>query len=235
MHYYQFNIGDYASHTAHLDPIEDIAYRRMLDWCYTHETSLPQDVESISRLIRMREYAPAIRDVLNEFFERTEDGWFSSRVQREIDHYKAKIEQASKAGKASAERRLNGRSTGVQPTNNQEPITKNHKPRTKNYIKGEVVTRPEFVDDEIWKDFLKHRKAKNAQVTDRVIDEITKQAQIAGWTLEDALKETVVRNWQTFKADWIKDAGKAMSKQQALEARNDEVARQWLASKRNQT
>lgn len=98
-----------------------------------------------------------------------------------------------------------------------------------------TVSRPEFVDEEIWKDFLKHRKAKNAQVTDRVIDEITKQAQIAGWTLEDALKETVVRNWQTFKADWIKDAGKAMSKQQALEARNDEVARQWLASKRNQT
>lgn len=128
MHYYQFNIGDYASHTNHLDPIEDIAYRRMLDWCYTHEKPLPKDVGEISRLIRMRDHGAAIRDVLNEFFEPTENGWFSSRVQREIDHFRTKVEQASKAGKASAERRLNGRSTDVQPTNNQEPITNNHKP-----------------------------------------------------------------------------------------------------------
>lgn len=28
MHYYNFHIGDYASHTRHLSPIEDIAYRR---------------------------------------------------------------------------------------------------------------------------------------------------------------------------------------------------------------
>lgn len=194
MHYYQFNIGDYASHTAHLDPIEDIAYRRMLDWCYTHETPLPVDVDSIARLIRMRDHSIAIHDVLNEFFERTGDGWFSSRVQREIDHYRAKVEQASRAGKASAERRLNGRSTDVQPTNNQEPITKNHKPN---------IETPVGVSEEVWQDFIKHRKAKKAQLTDRVINEIAKQAQIAGWTLEDALKETVVRNWQSFKASWV--------------------------------
>ena len=34
MHFYQFNIGDYASHTRHLNPIEDIAYRRLLDIYY---------------------------------------------------------------------------------------------------------------------------------------------------------------------------------------------------------
>jgi uncharacterized protein YdaU (DUF1376 family) len=128
MHYYQFNIGDYSSHTNHLDPLEDIAYRRMLDWYYTHETPLPSDVQEIARYIRMRDNAATIRDVLNEFFELTEDGWFSARVQREIDHYRTKIEQASKAGKASAERRFNARSTDVQPTNNQEPLTNNQEP-----------------------------------------------------------------------------------------------------------
>ena len=128
MHYYQFNIGDYSSHTNHLDPLEDIAYRRMLDWYYTHETPLPSDVQEIARYIRMRDDAATIRDVLNEFFELTEEGWFSARVQREIDHYRTKVEQASKAGKASAERRFNARSTDVQPTNNQEPLTNNQEP-----------------------------------------------------------------------------------------------------------
>jgi uncharacterized protein YdaU (DUF1376 family) len=112
----------------------------MLDWCYIHETPLPLDVESISRLIRMRDHKAAIRDVLNEFFEKMDDGWFSSRVQREIDHYRTKVEQASKAGKASAERRLNKRSTDVQPTNNQEPITINQEPITN--LEVAKATRP---------------------------------------------------------------------------------------------
>ena len=208
MHYYQFNIGDYASHTSHLDPIEDIAYRRMLDWLYTHETPLPLDVQEIARFIRMRDHASAIRDVVNEFFEKTENGWVSSRVQREIAHYKSKIEQASRAGKASAERRSNARSTDVQPTNNQEPITNNHKPNKT----ATAVATPVGVSEEVWQDFLKHRRAKKAQVTTRVIDEIAKQAQMANWSLEEALKETVVRNWQSFKAEWVKNKDSGLSK-----------------------
>jgi uncharacterized protein YdaU (DUF1376 family) len=133
MHYYLFNIGDYQSHTGHLEPLEDIAYRRMLDWCYLHEKPLPLDVNDIGRLIRMREHLATIRDVLNEFFEKSDAGWWHSRIEAEIGHYRSKVEQASKAGKASAERRANARSNGrstdiatdVQPTKNQEPITKN--------------------------------------------------------------------------------------------------------------
>ena len=147
MHYYQFNIGDYVSHTNHLDPIEDIAYRRMLDWCYTHESPLPKDVQEIARFIRMRDHAAAIRDVLNEFFELTDEGWFSSRVQREIEHYRTKVEQASKAGKASAQRRVNGRSTDVQPTNNQEPLTINQEPN--NSVAKATGGKPPLSPDEI--------------------------------------------------------------------------------------
>ena len=34
MNYYPFHVGDYIAHTAHLHPLEDIAYRRMLDLYY---------------------------------------------------------------------------------------------------------------------------------------------------------------------------------------------------------
>lgn len=125
MHYYQFNIGDYQSHTNHLDPLEDLAYRRMLDWCYLHEKPLPLDANEIARIIRLRDHATIIRDVLNEFFSLYEEGWVCDRVLEEIQHYKAKIEQASRAGKASAERRSNERSTDVQLTNNHKPLTNN--------------------------------------------------------------------------------------------------------------
>ena len=123
MHYYQFNIGDYASHTRHLNPIEDIAYRRLLDAYYLQERPLNAGIAAVARQINMREYEAEVKLVLEEFFLLTDDGWVNQRADKEIKHYKAKVEQASRAGKASAERRSNARSTDVQPTNNQEPIT----------------------------------------------------------------------------------------------------------------
>ena len=123
MHYYQFNIGDYASHTRHLTPLEDVAYRRLLDAYYLQERPLNAGLTTVARQINMREYEAEVKAVLEEFFELTDAGWVSYRADKEIAHYKAKVEQASRAGKASAQRRSNARSTDVQPTNNQEPIT----------------------------------------------------------------------------------------------------------------
>ena len=125
MHYYQFNIGDYKSHTNHLDLMEDLAYRRLLDLYYLHERPLNSGVSAVARQIGMRDYEIQVKIVLEEFFYLTEDGWTNTRADREIQHYHGKIEQASRAGKASAERRHNKRSTDVQLTNKQEPITNN--------------------------------------------------------------------------------------------------------------
>ena len=125
MHYYQFNIGDYASHTRHLTLLEDLAYRRLLDAYYLQERPLNAGVTSVARQINMRDHETEVKAVLEEFFELTDDGWVSRRADREIEHFQAKKEQASRAGKASAQRRSNARLTDVQPTNNQEPITKN--------------------------------------------------------------------------------------------------------------
>ena len=134
MHYYQFNIGDYASHTRHLTAIEDIAYRRLLDLYYLHERPLNSGSASVARQINMREYESEVSSVLEEFFTLTDEGWINVRADKEIFHYRGKIEQASRAGKASAERRFNARSTDVQPTNNHKPITNNQE------IKNNIVT-----------------------------------------------------------------------------------------------
>jgi len=126
MHYYQFHIGDYATHTRHLTPIEDIAYRRLLDIYYLHERPLSDCLTTVARQINMREYESEVDLVLTEFFDHIDGGYINRRADKEIEHYKAKVEQASRAGRASAERRTNGRSTDVQPTNNHKPITINH-------------------------------------------------------------------------------------------------------------
>lgn len=128
MHYYQFNIGDYASHTRHLDLLEDLAYRRILDLYYLHERPLNGDATFVAKQIGMRDDAAIVRDVLNEFFQKTDEGYVNGRADKEIAHYHSKIEQASRAGKASAERRLNARSTNEQPNIKQETINIKQEP-----------------------------------------------------------------------------------------------------------
>ena len=199
MHYYQFNIGDYVSHTRHLSPIEDIAYRRLLDAYYLSERPLNSGLTSVARQIGLRDYEQEVKIVLDEFFKLTEDGWINTRADKEIAHFKGKIEQASKAGRASAERRSNARSTDVQPTNNHKPITNNHKPKNTN-----TVAPPSGVTDSVWQDWLKLRKAKKAAVTQTALDGIQREADKAGVSLQSVLETCCERGWTGFKADWLK-------------------------------
>ena len=209
MHYYQFNIGDYLSHTKHLDAMEDLAYRRLLDLYYLHERPLNAGLAAVARQINMRDHEDKVQIILNEFFLFTEEGWINSRADREIKHFHGKIEQASRAGKASAERRSHARSTDVQLNNKQEPINK--KQETKNTATS--VATPYGVSPEVWDQFVKQRKVKKAQITDLVMVGIQREADKAGYTLERALTEVVVRNWVSFKADWVAEkANNSMTK-----------------------
>jgi uncharacterized protein YdaU (DUF1376 family) len=100
MHYYQFNIGDYQSHTSHLSETEDLIYRRLLDWYYLHEIPIPLDSEQTARQIRMRSHSDCIASVLQEYFEKTEDGWIHHRADKEIAKTGDKSVKASASAKA---------------------------------------------------------------------------------------------------------------------------------------
>jgi uncharacterized protein YdaU (DUF1376 family) len=205
MHYYQHHIGDYRAATAHLSNDEDLAYRRLLDMYYDIEGKIPSDTEWVARRIRMD--VTVVDAVLVDMFREDEDGWHHGRCEREIEAFKGKLETASKAGKASAAKRAaeknNGRSTPVQPTKNHKPLTNNHKP---------VNTAPVGVDQKVWEDFVKLRKAKKAEITETAIKGIQKEADKAGYNLQEALETCCSRGWVGFKAEWVKTAFKTPAK-----------------------
>lgn len=66
---------------------------------------------------------------------------------------------------------------------------------------------PEGVSNSVWQEFKSLRKAKKAPITQRAIDKISEEANLAGWTLEKALEECIVRGWQAFKAEWVAKKG----------------------------
>ena len=85
MHFYQFHIGDYKSHTSHLTPMEDLAYRRLLDFYYLHEKPIKQ--RDIARQIGMKDHEQDVLTVLNEFFLSTDQGFVNPRADKEIKEY----------------------------------------------------------------------------------------------------------------------------------------------------
>jgi len=135
MHFFQFNIGDYQSHTKHLTPMEDICYRRLLDWYYLHEQPIPNDILKISKLLLLPKYNKEIESILAEFFELTNDGWVNHRADKEI----LKFQGFSEAGKRGAAKRWSkggdsppiAPSTGgvTYPNAKQETINNKHKTR----------------------------------------------------------------------------------------------------------
>jgi uncharacterized protein YdaU (DUF1376 family) len=212
MHYYQFNIGDYGSHTKHLDHIEDLAYRRLLDIYYLHERPLNTGLASVARQINMREYEDKIKIVLEEFFELTPDGWVNARADREIKHFKSKIEQASRAGKASAERRFNARSTDVQPNNKQETINNNQDKKTV----ATKVACPKSVDQQVWDDWLAIRRAKKLPLTETAWKQILAEIDKSGFSVDVVIKECCLRGWAAFKVAWLKENPISISPSQAF-------------------
>jgi len=81
---------------------------------------------------------------------------------------------------------------------------------TKTETKTDIT--PEGVSQSVWQDFKNLRKAKKAPITQRVIDGMQEQADLAGWTLEQAMSECCVRGWQAFKAEWVAEKPKLVNK-----------------------
>jgi uncharacterized protein YdaU (DUF1376 family) len=197
MYYYQFNIGDYQSHTAHLTDLEDLAYRRMLDWCYLHEKPLPIDPEEIARLVRMRTHSDCIAVVLREYFKKTESGWISSRVLLEMD----RVGEKSSKARASAKARWDANAKRTQSDSNATQDTLH---KTQDTLpKKNTVAPPEGVTVMVWQDWLKLRKAKKAAVTQTALDGIQREADKARVSLQTALETCCERGWAGFKAEWM--------------------------------
>jgi uncharacterized protein YdaU (DUF1376 family) len=212
MHYFQFHIGDYKSHTHHLSLLEDLAYRRLLDFYFLHENPIKH--RDIARQIGMRDHEEDVMTVLNEFFISTPEGFVNPRADKEIKQYK----EFAEAGKRGAAKRWGTPPNGeaISPpnatpiaTNNHKPITTNHKPKREI---ATIVACPPDVDQQIWDDWKQLRKAKKAPVTETVVNSARKEAAKANMAFSDFLSVWCARGSQGLQADWLKPDERNLTK-----------------------
>ena len=225
MHFYQFHIGDYKSHTHHLSLIEDLAFRRLLDHYYLHEHPISQ--RDIARQIGMREHEQEVLTVLNEFFISTDNGFINPRADSQIKSFRE--HQAVSAWgafcrdnpklKEFAEKDVYiqhftegthnvyvstlkvhhvhtmGTSSTHDATNNQEPITNNHKPISR-ATKGSRLSA-DWVLPEDWESWARQERSDlNPQkVGEQFKDFWIAKAGAAGVKLD----------WQATWRNWVRN------------------------------
>lgn len=129
-----------------------------------------------------------------------------------------------------------GGSAGAAPrtSHSSEPVKE---PVKKAAEPLDLSVLPEQPSPAVWADYLKHRKAKRAPLTQTALNLLAKELSLAvaaGWTVDDALAEAMAAGWQGLKFDWLVNrAGGArqvggMSKQAALEERNRQAADEFV-------
>jgi uncharacterized protein YdaU (DUF1376 family) len=218
------------SHTRHLSLLEDLAYRRLLDFYFLHEQPIKH--RDAARQIGMREHEEDVLTVLNEFFLSTDDGFVNPRANKEIQEYKAhqgtsaygafiRDNQSLKSvvqkdvyiqhfTNGTLDTYINTLRTQDVPimstssihdaTINHKPITINHKPKRES---ATSVACPPDVSQQIWGDWVALRKSKKAPITQTVLNGAIAEAKILGWPLEKFLAEWCSRGSQGLKAEWI--------------------------------
>jgi uncharacterized protein YdaU (DUF1376 family) len=138
MHYYPHNIGDYRKDTGHLTLLEHGIYRQLLDSYYLDEVPLSNDLAKLMRShsVRSADEQQALQNVLTDFFELTEKGYIHKRCDKIIEQFHGKSDKARASAMARWANKNKDLDANALPTQsegyaNQEPITNNHKPITK--------------------------------------------------------------------------------------------------------
>lgn len=141
MNFYPFHVGDYTLRTAHLDLLEDLAYRRLLDLYYTNESPISGTAESIARLIRMKSNHAEVAVVLGEFFKETPEGWRHAHCDEVIAQYQAKAKTAAENGKRGGRPKKQTKPEEIQQSNQTE--TENNSEKNPEITQSVILANPE--------------------------------------------------------------------------------------------
>jgi uncharacterized protein YdaU (DUF1376 family) len=194
MHFYDFNIGDYAKKTSHLTNGEDLAYRRALDVYY--DTEQPFDLSgglaTLSRRLRVEE--KDLKNVIDEFFP---DGR-NKHADEKIAAYYAFLERQKANGKLGGRPKHKDLKPSANPVVSQNNPVPSQPLPTKPLPTNQINTKPlsEYSDE--FEEFWKSYPSKTG-----------KGAAYKSWKKERPVLAEVIKalEWQKVSEQWTKDKG----------------------------
>ncbi|SEP58114.1 Uncharacterized conserved protein YdaU, DUF1376 family [Pseudomonas sp. NFACC02] len=232
MNFFPFHPGDYMLRTAHLDPIEDLAYRRLIDLYYVNEAPLTGTPEELARVIRLRSNAAEVSAVLREFFIEEDGTWNHGHCDDVIEQYRAKAKQAAENGKNGGRPKKTKQEPKANPEETQ-PVISDNPEETGSKANQEPITNNQIdQDQEICAATAAPAPAENLQKI--IVPDQPKSSRgtrlPADWTLPQEWRDWAAANRSDIsvdlEADKFRDHWHAATGTKATKA-------DWLATWRN--
>lgn len=196
------------------------AYDRLLDYYFSTEKGIESgSVYRICRAMSRSEKA-CVDFVIGRFWNLTESGYRQSKADEVIAAALPLIEAARANGKLGGRPRKqktqhepNGLNSETDRVSTENPARTQHEPSTKasqsqsqshspSLRSGEVGTPPE-ISPAIFADYLEVRRVKKAgKFTASALNGLTREADRAGVTLEQAVQACCEYSWIGFNAKW---------------------------------
>ncbi len=204
-------IADYLSATSRLTTEQHGAYL-LLIMDYWKNGAPPDNDQVLAQITKLSPDAWSnARSMLKVFFQVQDGLWIQNRIELEMVKAQHNKQVNVKRGKAGAEARWNKNAPSIDQASSEvcsaDSTSPSPSPTPISKPSPIKIHTPEGVSDSVWQEFKSLRKAKKAPITQRAIDKISEEANLAGWTLEKALEECIVRGWQAFKAEWVAKKG----------------------------
>ena len=204
MHHYPFHIGDYRAATAHLSNEHDLAYRRLLDMYYDTEAPIPLDTQWVARRLRLE--TEVVQFVLDDMFERTDDGWHNARCDDELSRYTAIVERNRANGKSGGRpRSARNRRAGSDPKPSGNPLGTQREPSVvlgsrllgtgSSSQKEGVPMRPATISEEMWAEWLAIRRHKKKRNTAKAITRVLNKWEAHNVTALAGVTRCVDKEW----------------------------------------
>ena len=231
--YYRFFPGDYLRDTGDLSLVEHGAYRILLDHYYTQEF-LPSDKERLYRICRAftQEEKQAIDTVVSRFF--TDNGAgkiLNKKAEKELEGRKTYNETLRARGKAGANARWGQEAMLKQCLSNAQAMpNKCHPspspsplpiPKQKKHTKKSVsvFALPDWFPQEVWTEFLAHRKAIKAPVPEASFQGFVSRFQKLrdqGWDPRRVVDTMLEKGWRWFRPEWLEKSHEGRQQQTPL-------------------
>lgn len=252
MNFYKRYMADYTQKTARLSLAEHGAYTLLLDEIYSTEKPLPADLSALYRICRAMDKSEqsAVKSVAEQYFPIDGDG------TRSNPRALVEITEAAPAMEAA---RLNGKKGG-RPKKEPNGFTENNPVGFKNITQTEPNSKPPHSSDNYSipsgieivnapksrplkkcpSDFFVTMAMQDWSVGHGImVDLKTETEKFKDYTFNRAISDWqgAWRNWIRKAQDYANSKQKPSvfapqnpNKQEALEARNADVARRWVES-----
>ena len=248
MNWYKHYMGDYARDTAHLTILQHGTYRLLLDHYYATEKPLQADIPTLQRIIRATtlDEQDAVKTVLKEYFCLEGEFYTHSRADKELTKYEAQVDHNRTVGKLGG-RPKNPEITQVvildNPSGSKNITRKEPNPDTRYQIPDNqiletreqipekekpVFVLPEWIDSELWTEWMSIRKKLKAvnslRAMDSLVDKLFAISQ-SGISVNTALKTAIEKSWKSIELDWLSNQkkGKKDVYAQFLEGTKNEI------------